>query len=61
MFAQDLEPGQVYPGKGDRPTFLILKNSAMTRVGVNVDMKKTSLGNTKTKPNEVTAAKEQEV
>ena len=49
------------PGQSDRPTFLILKDSAMTRAGDIVDAKKTSPGNMKTKPNKVTAAKEQEV
>ena len=53
--------GASLPGQSDRPTFLILKDSAMTRAGDIVDAKKTSPGNMKTKPNKVTAAKEQEV
>ena len=50
-----------YPTPTNRPIFLILKDSAMTRAGDNVPVKKTSLGKTKTKPNEVMAKKDREV
>ena len=51
--------GAGHPASTNRPTFLILKGSAMTRASDNVLVKKTSMG--KTKPNDVTAAKDKEV
>ena len=50
-----------HPAPTNRPSFLILKDSAMTRAGDNVPVKKTSLGKTKTKSNEVTAKKDRDV